>query len=71
MSQFDSNKNRYKILIENVRRVEKFELLDCFDDYEFHPFGIYGKNENGIKRYYQPNVKRRRARCSEIAMLYL
>lgn len=50
VSQFDSNKNRYKILIENVRRVEKFELLDCFDDYEFHPFGIYGKNENGIKR---------------------
>lgn len=50
VSQFDSNKNRYKMLIENVRRVEKFELLDCFDDYEFHPFGIYGKNENGIKR---------------------
>lgn len=50
VSQFDSKKNRYKILIENVRRVEKFELLDCFDDYEFHPFGIYGKNENGIKR---------------------
>lgn len=50
VSQFDSNKNRYKILIENIRRVESFELLDCFDDYEFHPFGIYGKNENGIKR---------------------
>uniref|UniRef100_UPI00402A4B71 hypothetical protein n=1 Tax=Roseburia faecis TaxID=301302 RepID=UPI00402A4B71 len=50
VSQFDSNKNGYKMLIENVRRVEKFELLDCFDDYEFHPFGIYGKNENGIKR---------------------
>ena len=50
VSQFDSNKNRYKILTENIRRVENFELLDCFDDYEFHPFGIYGKNENGIKR---------------------
>ena len=50
VSQFDSNKNRYKMLIENVRRVEKFELLDSFDDYEFYPFGIYGKNENGIKR---------------------
>ena len=50
VSQFDSNKNRYKILIENIRRVESFELLDCFDDYEFHPFGIYGKNENGVKR---------------------
>lgn len=50
VSQFDSNKNSYKQLIENVRRVEKFELLDCFDDYEFHPFGIYGKTDNGIKK---------------------
>ena len=50
VSQFDSNKNRYKQLIENVRRVERFNLLDCFDDYEFHPFGIYGKNDNGIKK---------------------
>ena len=50
VSQFDSNKNRYKQLIENVRRVENFNLLDCFDDYEFHPFGIYGKNNNGIKK---------------------
>ena len=51
VSQFDgSHKNRYKALIENIRRVESFDLLDCFDDYEFHPFGIYGKNENGIKK---------------------
>jgi hypothetical protein len=50
VSQFDSNKNRYKQLIENIRKVESFRLLDCFDDYEFHPFGIYGKNDNGIKK---------------------
>ncbi|MBF1168785.1 MAG: hypothetical protein HXL93_03285 [[Eubacterium] sulci] len=50
VSQFDSNKNRYKQLIENIRKVESFNLLDCFDDYEFHPFGIYGKNDNGIKK---------------------
>ena len=49
VSQFDSNKNRYKQLIENIRKVESFRLLDCFDDYEFHPFGIYGKND-GIKK---------------------
>ena len=30
VSQFDSNKNRYKQLIENVRKVESFNLLDCF-----------------------------------------
>ncbi len=52
VSQFDSNKNRYKQLIENVRRVENFNLLDCFDDYEFHPFGIYGKDDNGIKKVF-------------------
>lgn len=50
VSQFDSNKNRYKQLIENIRKVESFRLLDCFDDYEFHPFGIYGKNDNGVKK---------------------
>lgn len=50
VSQFDRNKNRYKQLIENIRKVESFNLLDCFDDYEFHPFGIYGKNDNGIKK---------------------
>ncbi len=50
VSQFDSDKSRYKQLIENVWKVEKFNLLDCFDDYEFHPFGIYGKNDNGIKK---------------------
>lgn len=50
VSQFDSNKNRYKQLIENIRKVESFNLLDCFDDYEFHPLGIYGKDDNGIKK---------------------
>lgn len=50
VSQFDSDKNRYKQLIENIRKVESFNLLDCFDDYEFHPFGIYGKDDNGIKK---------------------
>lgn len=50
VSQFDSDKNLYKQLIENIRKVESFNLLDCFDDYEFHPFGIYGKNDNGIKK---------------------
>lgn len=50
VSQFDSKKNAYNHLITNLKKVEKFNLLDCFDDYEFHPFGIYGKSENGIKK---------------------
>jgi len=50
VSQFDSDAGRYKKLIDNVRRVEYFDLLDCFDDYEFHPFGIYGKSDNGIEK---------------------
>lgn len=50
VSQFDSKKNAYNHLISNLKKVEKFNLLDCFDDYEFHPFGIYGKSENGIKK---------------------
>ena len=50
VSQFDSRKNAYQQLISNVKRVEAFQLLDCFEDYEFHPFGIYGKSENGIKK---------------------
>ena len=50
VSQFDKSKTSYKQLIENVRRVQKFQLLDCFDDYKFHPFGIYGKSENGIEK---------------------
>lgn len=61
VSQFDSNKNRYNQLIENVRRVESFNLLDCFDDYEFHPFGIYGKNDNKIKKV-SSNVRRKNPR---------
>lgn len=61
VSQFDSSKNRYKQLIENVRRVESFNLLDCFDDYEFHPFGIYGKNDNKIKKV-SSNVRRKNPR---------
>ena len=61
VSQFDSNKNRYKQLIENVRRVGSFNLLDCFDDYEFHPFGIYGKNDNKIKKVHS-NVRRKSPR---------
>lgn len=50
VSQFDSKKNAYNHLIYNLKKVENFNLLDCFEDYEFHPFGIYGKAENGIKK---------------------
>lgn len=50
VSQFDNRKNHLKQMISNLKKVDKFELLDCFDDYEFHPFGIYGKSENGIKK---------------------
>lgn len=50
VSQFDSKKNAYNHLIYNLKKVENFNLLDCFEDYEFHPFGIYGKSENGIKK---------------------
>lgn len=50
VSQFDSKKNAYNHLISNLKKVENFNLLDCFEDYEFHPFGIYGKSENGIKK---------------------
>ena len=50
VSQFDDKKNNLNTLIKNLMRVEEFDLLDCFDDYEFHSFGIYGKSENGIKK---------------------
>lgn len=43
VSQFDSKKNAYNQLISNLKKVDKFDLLDCFEDYEFHPFGIYGR----------------------------
>lgn len=50
VSQFDDKKNNLNTLIKNLMRVEEFDFLDCFDDYEFHSFGIYGKTENGIKK---------------------
>ena len=50
VSQFEDKKNNLNTLIKNLMRVKEFDLLDCFDDYEFHPFGIYGKSENGIKK---------------------
>ena len=50
VSQFDSKKNAYNQLISNLKKVDKFDLLDCFEDYEFHPFGIYGRAENGVKK---------------------
>ncbi len=50
VSQFDDKKNNLNELINNFMHVEEFELFDCFDDYKFHPFGIYGKSENGIER---------------------
>lgn len=50
VAQFDMGETDYHQLINHVKRVSEFDLLDCFDDYEFHPFGIYGKTENGIKK---------------------
>lgn len=50
VSQFDDNKNSINEVIKNLMHVEEFELLDCFDDYKFHSFGVYGKSENGIKK---------------------
>ncbi len=50
VSQFDDKKGGMNELIKNLMHVEEFELLDCFDDYNFHSFGIYGKSENGIKK---------------------
>jgi hypothetical protein len=50
VSQFDNKKNAYNHLISNLKKVKEFDLIECFDDYEFHPFGIYGKSENGIKK---------------------
>ena len=50
VSQFDDKKNSMNELIKNLMHVEEFELLDCFDDYKFHSFGVYGKSENGIKK---------------------
>lgn len=50
VSQFDDKKNNINEVIKNLMHVEEFELLDCFDDYKFHPFGIYGKYENGIEK---------------------
>ncbi|SDY38698.1 hypothetical protein SAMN02910264_02140 [Ruminococcaceae bacterium YAD3003] len=44
VSQFNNNdkqKKNISDLINNVRKVDHFELLDCFDDYSFHAFGIY------------------------------
>lgn len=50
VAQFDENKGAYDNLISNVLKVDGFELLDCFSDYEFHPFGIYGNPLNGIEK---------------------
>ena len=50
VSQFGSKKNHFNKLISNVEKVAGFELSDCFEDYAFHSFGIYGKLENGIKK---------------------
>lgn len=50
VSQFDDKKNSMNEVIKNLMHVEEFELLDCFDDYKFHSFGVYGKSENGIKK---------------------
>lgn len=50
VSQYDGEKNHLNQLISNVKKVDRFELLDCFDDYAFHSFGIYGKSENGIRK---------------------
>lgn len=50
VSQFDDKKNNMNEVIKNLMHVEEFELLDCFDDYKFHSFGVYGKSENGIKK---------------------
>lgn len=50
VSQFDNQKNHLNELISNLKKVEYFNVLDCFDDYAFHSFGIYGKPENGIKK---------------------
>ncbi|MCH5256186.1 MAG: phospholipase D family protein [Lachnospiraceae bacterium] len=50
VAQFDRKENHFDQLVSNVKKVDRFELLDCFEDYTFHPFGIYGKSENGIKK---------------------
>lgn len=50
VSQFDDKKSTINALIKNLMHVAQFELLDCFDTYNFHSFGIYGKSENGIKK---------------------
>jgi hypothetical protein len=50
VSQYDSRKNGLHRLIANVKRVGQFDLMDCFEDYEFHSFGIYGRSENGVKK---------------------
>ena len=50
VTQFDENKGAYDNLISNIQKVESFELLDCFNDFVFHPFGIYGKSLNGIEK---------------------
>lgn len=50
VSQFDGKKNAYNQLIANLKRVDKFDLIDCFEEYEFHSFGIYGRSENGVKK---------------------
>lgn len=50
VSQFDDKKNSMNEVIKNLMHVEEFEILDCFDDYKFHSFGVYGKSENGIKK---------------------
>lgn len=49
VAQFSNKKKQINSLIDNVKKVEKFDLLDCFDDYAFHSFGIYGKSQAGIK----------------------
>ncbi len=50
VSQFDPVEKHYDALIRNLMHVSQFDLQDCFKDYAFHPFGIYGKSENGIQK---------------------
>lgn len=58
VSQFTDKKKQLEVLIKNVMKVQEFDLLDCFEDYDFHPFGIYGRSEGGIKKVpVTPNIK--------------
>ncbi len=49
VSQFDKSNKNYKELCNDIINVDKFDTKNEFEDYNFYPFGIYGKKDKQFK----------------------